>query len=861
VTSALSEWRDRLAVMSKCPWPGARPITLEQHGIGALHLRDLDIRSIIRKLEDCDVVVVTGESGVGKSSLLSVGVVPQLERRGFLVIPCDDWASVEHMTEDADDGRRLVQAALLRQLPFAVPPDVTLRDMLRELDDRYPGRVVIVLDQFEELLRYEPAAAREVLDWVQDVIASSSARVLLSLRAEYGFHVLGGLRLGAARLQHVQVDALTGNDIALAIVTRGTPEDHGSFISRPAVKAVTSAWRLASHYEVGLLHLQALMWSLWMLKQGDRIEVTDVRKLVPRTIDTKGAGAAFARALAVSVQISLDQCRDAGERAPGTRNRTVDAVVESRAAGSIGAMIPHLSNDGYKVNREREMLARLALFSADHDEWEPALIAAEGALRMLRSRVDTADDDGWLSVDRSELLPRATRLWPWDLDPREQTAGPLMGARPEDAVFESFRSYYFGLEWLRACSIVRISRTARSRVMVSLVHDGFAEGLNRWRQGQRLGLAELTTRLVATKGQSFAWPRRPEQASAGRIVHSNLRIQHSEITGRIVDTTFVSCDFKGTLFQDCIFEGVTFVNCILDDVQFTRCAIVGTPTGFEVEPEIEDSRSVPGYLVPATAPHVGSIGWYRGMSVAGLELHSSTAGLPALPVETSNHAAAATLIPTEGAGLSIIGGRISSLKFRHCEFFDDGEILMSQAAGTSVEFADQDQLRLRCDAVTLRALTFTTPLEPLTRLPLPSTGSRRRPKRGITPFELVFHDALLSNIWFSQDMRGRIRFVNCLIWQLFNAGDDRLAIHFSDDSGFVGLVNVSGARGALDAPSQDGLGRAAERVDFARSRIDYRAHPTDDEVRELEATIRRVSPSFFPPDPPADLFTGPPIAR
>ncbi len=186
---------------------------------------------------------------------------------------------------------------------------------------------------------------------------------------------------------------------------------------------------------------------------------------------------------------------------------------------------------------------------------------------------------------------------------------------------------------------------------------------------------------------------------------------------------------------------------------------------------------------------------------------------------------------------------------------------MSQAAGTSVEFADQDQLRLRCDAVTLRALTFTTPLEPLTRLPLPSTRSRRRPKRGITPFELVFHDALLSNIWFSQGMRGRIRFVNCLIWQLFNAGDDRLAIHFSDDSGFVGLVNVSGARGALDAPSQDGLGRAAERVDFARSRIDYRAHPTNDEVRELEATIRRVSPSFFPPDPPADLFTGPPIAR
>lgn len=853
MTSVLSEWRERLGAMSDCPWPGARPITLRPHGIGALHRRNPDVRLIIRKIEDSDVVVVTGESGVGKSSLLSVGVVPQLEQRGFLVIPCDDWSSVEHLTEDASDGRRLVQAALLRQIPFTITPKDDFTETMRELDDRYPGRVVIVLDQFEEVLRYEPAVAHEVLEWVQDLIASSSARVLLSLRAEYGYHVLGGLRLGAARLQHIQVDALTDEDIAIAIVTRGAPEAHESFISRPAVEAITSAWTLASHYDVGLLHLQALMWSLWMTKQGNRIELTDVRTLVPEAQDAKIVGAAFSRALAVSVQISLDQCHDAGGPAPGSPDRTVDAVVESRAAGSIAGMILHLSNDGYKVNRERDVLARLALFSADHQEWEAPLIGAEDALAKLRSRVDAAGDDGWLSLDRFELLPRAALVWPWDLDPREQTAGPLIGARPEDAIFESFRAYYFGLEWLRACSIVRISRTSRSRVMVSLVHDGFAEGLNRWRQGHRLGLGELTTRLVATKGQSFAWPTRPEQVPARPSIHSNLRIQHSEITGRIIDTIFANCDFKGTLFQDCTLEGVTFVNCILDDVQFTRCAIVGTPTRFDVEPDISDTHSLPGYLIPATAPHVRSIAWYRGMSVAALELHSATAGLPALPVENSSHVGAATALATAGAGLSILGGRISSLKFRQCEFFDDGGILMSQAAGTSVEFADQHQLRLQCDAVTLRGLTFTTPLEPLKPLTLPPNELGRRPKRGIDQFELHFDHALLSNIWFSQDMRGRVTFANCLVWQLFNAGNHGLVIDFSDDTGFVGLINVAGARDGLDVPSQDGLGTAAEQVDFARRRIDYRAHPTADEMLELTSTIRLVTPSFFPPDSPDDV--------
>lgn len=845
MSAALSAWRARLATMSSCPWPGARPITIEKDGIDSLHLRGHDVRSIIRKIEDSDIVVLTGESGVGKSSLLSVGVVPQLERRGYLVVPCSDWSSSSSRADEVSWGRSLMHAALRRKLPYDVHPNTEHEDLLRELDDRFPGRVVIVLDQFEELIRYEPGAAREVLGWVEDVIASSSARVLLSLRAEYGFQVLGGIRVGAGRLEHLQVGALSGDDIALAIATCGASNDHKAIVSLPAVEAITSAWSLADKYEVGLLHLQALMWSLWMTKKGDRIELADVVTLFPGTIDATGATRSFVRALAVSVQISLDQCRDAAEHAPDSAGRVVNAVLQSRAAGSIAGMIPHLSNDGYKVNREREQLALLALFGADSDEWTEALARAADGVSRLRSRVDASTDDDWLSTDRYELLPRSTLVWPWDLDPQEQTSGPLLGTRPEDAVFESFRAYYFGLEWLLACSMIRISRTARSRVMVSLVHDGFAEGLNLWRRDRRLGLSELTTRIVATRGHRFLWPPRPSKNHAEFAIHSNLRIQHSEITGRILDTTFLNCDFRGTLFQDCAFEGVTFVNCILDDVQFSRCPIIGVPTRFVARSGDVDSDSLPGYLVPATAPHVQSISWYRGLSSGALELYSATAGLPALPVESHDDAVGATAIPTQGSGLAFLGGRISSLKFRHCEFFNDAWILMSEAAGTSVEFSDQDQLRLECDAVTLRAVTFTTPLEPLEPLPLPPTKSARRPNREVKRFELNFNDALLSNIWFSQGMHGRVAFVNCLVWQLFNASDHGLEIRFSDDSGFVGLVNVAGARESLDAPSVAGLGNAANRVDFARSRIDYRAHPTAEEVQQLKATIGRISPSFF----------------
>ena len=486
------------------------------------------------------------------------------------------------------------------------------------------------------------------------------------------------------------------------------------------------------------------------------------------------------------------------------------------------------------MNREREKLARLALFSADDNEWASALERAGGPLEKLRAYVD-ADSHDWLRLDRAELIGSSNYVWPWELDVREQTAGPLLGLSPEDAVIESFRAFYFGLEWLRACSIVRISRTAQSRVMVSLAHDGFAAGLNQWRRGQSLGLAELTTRLVASKGQTFSWPARLEDSSAGRLIHSNLRIQHSEINGAVVDTTFVNCDFRGTLFHGCTFDGVTFVNCILDDVQFARCSVVGEPAHAPDPPGHE--KSLPGYIVRASVSHARSIAWFRGGSLCDSFLYSATAGLPAMAVEQPQNAELAALIPADGRGLALLGGRISSLKFRSCSFAEAGQILVSQAAGTSVEFADQEMLRLRCEKVTLRGLTITTPLEHLDVL--------HKPTEDQNSFQLEFDNSLLTNLWFSPEMAGHASFANCLVWQLFNAGDGRLKIGFDAKSGFVGLINVAVENLPMAAPSQVTLGTMAERVAFARNKIDYRAHPTSDEVQELLLTIDRVSPSFL----------------
>ncbi len=73
------------------PYPGLRPFTEEE----AIFFkgRDLHIKQIITQLQDKKIIIVTGASGAGKSSLVFAGVIPNA-RAGFFKALFNRWAVV-----------------------------------------------------------------------------------------------------------------------------------------------------------------------------------------------------------------------------------------------------------------------------------------------------------------------------------------------------------------------------------------------------------------------------------------------------------------------------------------------------------------------------------------------------------------------------------------------------------------------------------------------------------------------------------------------------------------------------------------------------------------------------------------------
>ena len=162
--------------------------------------RDVQIAELIRRLHAVDVnkadrfVCVTGASGSGKSSLVHAGVIPRLRSRRWSVLPVVAPAG-EPLTRLAAafaEHTQVEQAAIRKWIrsedftPLAAP------------SGRF-GRVILVLDQLEELVTLSGPAEREMfLSAVARALAADRRLwVLATLRVEFLPEFLGS---GQARL-------------------------------------------------------------------------------------------------------------------------------------------------------------------------------------------------------------------------------------------------------------------------------------------------------------------------------------------------------------------------------------------------------------------------------------------------------------------------------------------------------------------------------------------------------------------------------------------------------------------------------------------------------------------------------------
>ncbi|GKT07139.1 ATP-binding protein [Desulforhabdus sp. TSK] len=140
-----------------CPYVGLQPF--EEADREFFFGRERDQRIIISNLLTSPLTILYGSSGVGKSSVLMAGVLPQLrrERPRTPVIVFRNWADREFQlavtlacieavwTKDVD------QPKPAESLPFD--------EILRACSEAAHETVLVVLDQFEEYFLYHPKSS------------------------------------------------------------------------------------------------------------------------------------------------------------------------------------------------------------------------------------------------------------------------------------------------------------------------------------------------------------------------------------------------------------------------------------------------------------------------------------------------------------------------------------------------------------------------------------------------------------------------------------------------------------------------------------------------------------------------------
>ena len=775
--SLLNDWRQSVLESTKSPWPGPRPMKEGRYSVGELVGRDDDVTKFKRLLFDTDVVVFTGSSGVGKTSLLRVRLVPELRESGYTVVVCNVWsrrsdeiaAIVRESVDPATKADMLLRALLADSIPARARLGLADgQDLLAALNTYYRDKCVVVLDQFEELMRYQPDAFQWLLRWIEKAASQTKIRIVVSLRVEHEHQLNGreGLRLGPFSQKRYELPPIVDPEHIRQIVDGPNASDDELGVDQPVIspgarKKIVTAWTKAglegSPQDRGLLHLQALLLVLWTRVGGRCIETADIARHFPKLDGAALFKTALAEAVAVSVDKCIACCVSVG----------IPDVLAARTKHYVRAISAYLSSGGFKVDLARENLAQLVVFrdslhdlsSGSRQDTEPA--RKELATLVDESMADEPTSDGvetvdWITVQRQQLLVRTDEVPELDKspDPDDLSAGVLLGRSPVESLLEEYRSFYFAVEWLRICELIRITTPEADKTMVSLIHDLFGDGLIRWSSaaiGNHSGVTveDAVNQFSALRGVRISWKN---ETDTKRLSESpllvNLRWKYCDVAADFKDLTFVNCDFQGTVFRDCTFEGVHFANCTLDDVEFIDCTVAGSPTLMPSSadfPREERSRlgTQPSFLLmPHTVTEsdslravLKSLSWYaepRKELTTKSALYSFTAGLAARPSSRFDKERGLSFEAHSG-GLTMLGGRLSSLKVRNCDFGSDGWMSLRQVAGTSVEFAEQTHLRLETFDTAIRGLTITRPVTPVNRRTMTLSGWSCECQRLSTP--------------------------------------------------------------------------------------------------------------------------------
>lgn len=267
------------------PFPGLRSFRPDE---GHLFFGRMESTlKVVSRLKNSGFVAVIGASGSGKSSLVLSGVIPALLKEN--VEEKKSWSYVvfrpDHNPVDrlATELSSLSAGAGFSQLPGnAVAASLHNRtegliDVVNKMRKSLRQQIVVVIDQFEELFRYNSSSTRgelgdEATDFI-DLLVNAARKpdqglyIILTVRSEYvsecsRFHSLTSLMNSSSyllpQISHDQMTSVIEEPIKVA----------GAAIDRSLVKIILTDLTERPGQLPVLQHLLMRLWNHWS-RSGD----------------------------------------------------------------------------------------------------------------------------------------------------------------------------------------------------------------------------------------------------------------------------------------------------------------------------------------------------------------------------------------------------------------------------------------------------------------------------------------------------------------------------------------------------------------------------------------------------------------
>jgi WD40 repeat protein len=412
-------WPEQLAPVPPCPYRGLAPFRAQDAEAGLFVGREDEANQLRAKVNGHALVMVVGPSGVGKSSLITAGLIPALLHTGEWVTtsfqpgetPFNALAMALYELE-SPDGKPSVEELVSRGQQLR---DHGLAALTSALSVALKGkRILLHLDQFEEIFTARPDEKqdKEAAAFLDRIIPSGNAdnpayRLVCTLRADFLGHVLTHPDLG----RRLQDRLLTISPMDPAALERAVTE--------PARTCdVTYENGLARQIAVdatggdgGLPLMQFALTELWPRQRQRRLTFAHYHE--------------FGRVEGALDRYAETMFAELKPRWPEERIRRVMlACVRSRGDAALATRCT-VGKDFFTIPGEWDLVSqlvdlRLLTLGADPIDRTPTVeLAHEALIRSwirLKSWVDDdADFRRWLTIMEerehdNELLPDEVRI-------------------------------------------------------------------------------------------------------------------------------------------------------------------------------------------------------------------------------------------------------------------------------------------------------------------------------------------------------------------------------------------------------------------------------------------------------------------